>query len=92
MSYARGREENASTREVVQSLGREVKEEFANLDQRLDGLLRMFSKMPQASLSKDFPPRSTLEPILMRAIIIPHASTSQENEEQHELGHEVQVR
>lgn len=39
---SRGWEEKAATREVVQSVGRKVKEEFPNLDQRLDGLLRMF--------------------------------------------------
>lgn len=48
--------------------------------------------MPQASLPEDFPPRSTSKPILTRASVIPHAFNSQENEERHELDHEVQVR
>lgn len=51
----------------------------------------MFSKMTQASLPVDFPPRSTAEPIPAGAGIIPNTSGQQEAEELPILDQAIQI-
>ena len=55
-------EDITATREVVYSREKEV----ANLGQRVDGLLKMFSKMSQVSMPENFPPKTVSEPIMTR--------------------------
>ena len=44
-----------------------LQEEFSRLSQQLNVVLAIFSRQPNASLPKDFPPRATVVPIILEA-------------------------